>query len=147
MPGEYSADRATHAGLPRNTARRSSGFTLIELLVVIAIIALGYIVLDVPKDKTYWANADAGSVGLADLNGSGAGTFFSGLPFQPVGIALDLTRSQIYVAVTGGGGTPGEIWLANLDGTGAEALPIGPIGSPGASRWVPEFHENTGRVD
>jgi hypothetical protein len=96
---------------------------------------LGYIALDVPNGKMYWANTSGNNIAWAKLDGSVSGTLISNLPNHPYGIVLG--QGYIYWTISGSSSGPGEIWRANLDDTGpspvitgAGVLPTGPIGSP-----------------
>jgi hypothetical protein len=86
------------------------------------------IAVDAVAGRVYWVNNAGGptdgSIYWAALDGSGGGVF--NVPaVGSVGLAIDRSTNHIYwTSLTGGG----EVWRANLDGTGA--APLSTAGAP-----------------
>jgi len=75
--------------------------------------------LDKIGGKIYWGDQVLGTMHRANLDGSGQQVLFS-TPFHR-GLAIDSINGKLYWS-TSIDFTKGEIWRANLDGTGAEAV-------------------------
>ncbi|MGD8856429.1 MAG: hypothetical protein PVG33_08895, partial [Chloroflexota bacterium] len=92
------------------------------------------LVLDLDQGHLYWTQfgdgTDSGQIWRADLDGANPVLLVDAIPSPPVdtsissrpdarfGLALDLDGNKMYWTQT----TTGEIWRANLDGSGAEVL-------------------------
>ncbi len=72
--------------------------------------------LDLAAGKIYWTDGNNGEIRRANLDGSGAAVFLSGLT-RPQGLELDLGARMMYWASDGLFGAPDKIQRANLDGT------------------------------
>jgi hypothetical protein len=90
--------------------------------------------IDSAAGKVYWLNkGNGGSIGFANLDGSGAGLLnTSGASFaEPSGLAIDPAARQIYWGNSESGN--GSIGFANLDGSGGGLLkPAGATTEPNA---------------
>jgi DNA-binding beta-propeller fold protein YncE len=75
-----------------------------------------------------YITGDNSTIVVSDLDGGNAVSLgnLGGLLDHPYGIALDPTHGRMYIANAGGN----NIVRANLDGTDAVALPVGPLDSP-----------------
>jgi 6-phosphogluconolactonase (cycloisomerase 2 family) len=72
-------------------------------------------------ETIYWANYTGGTIGFANLDGSGGGQLNTGGQEvdEPEGMAIDSAAGRLYWAnYTGGPGGAGAIRYANLDGSG-----------------------------
>jgi hypothetical protein len=78
----------------------------------------------VVSGHVYWANNSTGTIGRADLDGTGANQSFIGGASGPSGVAVD--AGHVYWANL----AAGTIGRANLDGTGASQSFIGGASSP-----------------
>jgi hypothetical protein len=87
------------------------------------------IALDLLNDRIYWTETNGGSIGSANLDGTGAVMLITGLR-SPSGLAVDVEGDRIYWSEIG---TP-RICSARLDGTDVMTLPL-PVGFP-AGIWV-----------
>ena len=100
--------------------------------------------VDAAAGRVYWLNrGGGGSIGYANLDGSGAGLLnTAGAAFaDPSGLAIDPKGGRVYWGNAEGGN--GSIGYANLDGGGGGLLkPVGATLEPDAVAVVPA----TGRV-
>jgi virginiamycin B lyase len=102
----HFAGEARPARGPGSTRRRRAALAL-------AALALAALAIAARADAyVYWTSYKAGTIGRANLNGSGGGNFIGGAD-SPVGVAVD---GAIYWA--NGGPNAGTIGRANLNGRG-----------------------------
>jgi hypothetical protein len=79
-------------------------------------------------DTIYWDNYQGGTIGFANLDGSGGGQLDTGGQevVEPEGMAIDSVTGRLYwTNYTGGPGGTGAIRYANLDGSGGGELDTG----------------------
>lgn len=79
-------------------------------------------------ETIYWANYSGGTIGSANLDGSGGGQLNTGGQevVEPEGMAIDSATGRLYwTNYTGGPGGTGAIRYANLDGSGGGELNTG----------------------
>jgi hypothetical protein len=93
-------------------ARRAKTVATLALFSALLLLAIPAAVR--AADSIYWANAEEGTIRVADSDGSGAKSLFSGEDY-PQGVSLDLAAGKIYWADT----ETGTIRVGNLDGSGS----------------------------
>ena len=104
--------------------RRASG-RLCGSVLALAVLLLGLAVASPTEARIYWGNFGTGTIGRAELDGTGANQGFITGAGSPGGMAVNYT--QIYWVSSHDNGTIGR---ANLDGTGANPNFITGAGNP-----------------
>jgi len=119
----------------------------LALVATVAVVACWWWAAPAPA-YVYWANLSAGTIGRANLDGSGANQGFIAGASNPVGVAVD--GQHVYWANQGAG----TIGRANLDGTGANQSFIAGASSPFGVAvdgqhiyWADAFTSTIGRAN
>jgi virginiamycin B lyase len=106
-------------------AARPARGRLCGLVLALAVLLLGLAVASPAEARIYWGNFDTGTIGRAELDGTGANQGFITGAGSPSGMAVNYTH--IYWVSSRDNGTIGR---ANLDGTGANPTFITGAGNP-----------------
>ena len=133
----YWTENPLFAGINRIRRADMDGGGAISDLVTTGTLDPVDLHLDLEAGKIYWTDGNAGEIRSANLDGSGAGVFASGLT-KPMGLRIDPSARMIYWASDGFG--TNKIQRANLDGpvvvedlvTTGLMSPIGLMLDPGA---------------
>src|SRR5918996_952551 len=104
--------------------RRASGW-LCGSLLPLAVLLLGLAGASSAEARIYWGNFDTGTIGRAELDGTGVNQGFITAAGSPGGVAVNHTH--LYWVSSHDNGTIGR---ANLDGTGANPNFITGAGQP-----------------
>jgi hypothetical protein len=96
----------------------------IALVVVLTVLALPLALAPRAEAFVYWANISDGTIGRANLNGTGADQFFIAGVSEPSDVAVD--AAHVYWA----NGSDGRIGRASLDGSGVDQNFIAGPGAP-----------------
>ena len=104
--------------------RRASG-RLCGSVLALAVLLLGLALASPTEARIYWGNFGTGTIGRAELDGTGANQGFITGAGSPGGMAVNYTH--IYWVSSRDNGTIGR---ANLDGTGANPNFITGAGTP-----------------